>query len=170
MGVAKEQHNEYLRYQADLSRGYGAYLYVKSAATNTRGAVGQNANKQKRLMAMILNQLPQLSQSEWNRRCERLYASDSILGPEAVAWGLELIARVTPPGIDRNTVLEQMDNAKSAAHVMRKIRKGWQGFGVDDPIEIIYDLKTPVLARYNSEPILHCQTRAGSARMILYAP
>ena len=116
-------------------------------------------------MAMILNQLPQLSQSEWNRRCERLFASDSILGPEAVAWGLELIARVNPPGIDRNTVLEQMDNAKSAAHVMRKIRKGWQGFGVDDPMHIIYDIRTPVLPRYNSEPHFYTNSRA-----ILYVP
>ena len=105
-------------------------------------------------MAMLLNQLPQLSQSEWNRRCERLYASDSILGPEAIAWGLELIARVNPPGKERNAVLEQMDNAKTFAHVMRKIRKGWEGFGVDDPMHIIYDIRSPVLARYNSEPIL----------------
>ncbi len=125
----------------------------------------RNANKQKRLMATILNQLPQLSQSEWNRRCERLYASDSILGPEAVAWGLELIARVTPLGIERNAVLEQMDNAKSAAHVMRKIRKGWQGFGVDDPMHIIYDIRTPVLARYSSEPHFYTNSRA-----ILYVP
>ena len=129
----------------------------------------RNANKQKRLMAMILNQLPQLSQSEWNRRCERLYASDSILGPEAVAWGLELIARVNPPGMDRNIVLEQMDNAKSAAHVMRKIRKGWQGFGVDDPIDIIYDIRTPVLARYNNEPTLS-RALPGNGRRSLYVP
>ena len=47
MGVAKDQYIEYLRAQADLSRGYGAYLYAKSAATNTRGAVGQKCKQAK---------------------------------------------------------------------------------------------------------------------------
>ncbi len=62
-------------------------------------------------------------------------------------------------------MLEQMDIAKSFAHDMRKIRKGWQGFGVDDPKEIIYDIRTPVLARYNSEPTFYTNSRA-----ILYVP
>ena len=114
---------------------------------------------------MILGQLPQLSQSEWNQRCARLYASDSVYGPEAIAWGLQILATVNPPGIDRNTVLEQMDIAKGFAHDMRKIRKGWQGYGVDDPIVLIDEIRTPALARYNSEPSFRTNSRA-----ILYVP
>ena len=85
----------------------------------------KNASKQKRIMAMIIGRLPQLNQSEWSRRCAHIYASDAIEGPEAMAWGLKMIAAVNPPGMDRNMVLEEMDKAKSLAHAMRKVRKGW---------------------------------------------
>ncbi len=52
--------------------------------------------KQKRVMAMILGQIHLLSESEWERKCARLYASDAIEGPEAIARGLQMIATVNP--------------------------------------------------------------------------
>ena len=72
----------------------------------------KNASKQKRIMAMIIGLLPRLEQSEWSRRCAHIYASDAIKGPEAMAWGLNIIAALNPPGMDRNVVLEEMDKAK----------------------------------------------------------
>ncbi len=49
MGVAKDQYLEYLRVQAELSRGYGAYRYLnaQSAAKDTRGALGQKCEQAK---------------------------------------------------------------------------------------------------------------------------
>ena len=107
-------------------------------------------------MAMILRLLPQLSQSEWTRRCSQLYKTDSILGPEAVAWGLQMLAMIHSPGKDRVTILEQMDNAKNDAALMRKIRKGWLAFGYDDCWWVVHDKPVPQLARYNSEPHSLC--------------
>ena len=103
---------------------------------------------------MILRLLPQLSQSEWTKRCSQLYKTDSILGPEAVGWGLEMMAMIHPPGKDRVTILEQMDNAKNDAALMRRIRKGWQAFGYEDCWGVVHDKPVPQLARYNSEPEL----------------
>ena len=116
----------------------------------------KDCNKQKRCMAMILRLLPQLSQSEWARRCAQLYKTDSILGPEAVGWGLEMLAMIHPPGKDRVMILEQMDNAKNDAALMRKIRKGWLAFGYDDCWWVVHDKPVPQLARYNSEPHSLC--------------
>ena len=101
---------------------------------------------------MILRLLPQLSQSEWTKRCSQLYRTDSVLGPEAVAWGLEMMAMIHPPGKDRVTILEQMDKAKDDAAIMKQIRKGWQAFGVDDPWWVVHDKPVRQMARYNSEP------------------
>ena len=103
---------------------------------------------------MILRLLPQMTQSEWTRRCAQLYKTDSVDGPGAVAWGLEMMGMIHPPGKDRVTILEQMDNAKNDAALMRKIRKGWQQFGVEDCWWVVHDTPVPQLARYNSEPEL----------------
>ena len=80
--------------------------------------------------------------------------TDSILGPEPVAWGLEMMAMIHPPGKDRVTILEQMDNAKNDAALMRRIRKGWQAFGVEDCWWVVHDTPARSMARYNSEPII----------------
>ena len=47
MGVAKEQYIESLRVQAELSRGYDAYLYAQSAEKDTRGTLGQKCEQAK---------------------------------------------------------------------------------------------------------------------------
>ncbi len=49
MGVAKDQYIEYMRSQAELSRGYGAYQYLnaQSAAKDTRGTLGQKCEQAK---------------------------------------------------------------------------------------------------------------------------
>ena len=117
----------------------------------------KDCSKQKRCMAMILRLLPQLSQSEWTKRCSQLYRTDSVDGPEAVAWGLEMMGMIHPPGKDRVTILEQMDNAKNDAALMRKIRKGWQQFGVEDCWWVVHDTPVPQLARYHSEPSIQPQ-------------
>ena len=105
-------------------------------------------------MAMILLQLPQLSQSGWEKKCSILDRTDSVEGPEAVAWGLQMMATMCPPGADRVTILEQMDKARDDAANMKRIRKGWQEFGVDDPWWVVHDAPVRQMARYNSEPLL----------------
>ena len=119
----------------------------------------KDASKHKRCMAMILLQLPQLSQSEWEKRCSQLYRTDSVEGPEAVAWGLQIMAMLHPPGAGRVTILEQMDKARNDAAIMKQIRKGWQEFGVDDPWWVVHDKPVRQMARYNSEPVFKIQSQ-----------
>ena len=114
----------------------------------------KDADKHKRCMAMILRLMPQISQSEWTKRCAQLYRTDSVQGPEAVAWGLRMMAIIHPPGKDRVKILEQMDNARNDAAIMRKIRKGWQEYGYEDCWWVIHDKPERQMARYNSEPAL----------------
>ena len=73
------------------------------------------------------------------KRCSQLYRTDSVEGPEAVAWGLQMMAMMHPPGAGRVTILEQMDKARDDAGNMKRIRKGWQAFGVDDPWWVVHD-------------------------------
>ena len=115
----------------------------------------KDAGKHKRCMAMILL-TTRLTPSEFQRRCNQLYATDSVEGAEAVAWGLQQIATMTPSGKERNMILEQMDNARNDAAIMRKIRKGWKLFGEDDPWWVVHDKPVRALARYNSEPTVNC--------------
>ena len=113
--------------------------------------------KQRRLMAMILRQLHRMSQEDFRRRCSQLYTTDSVEGPEAVAWGLQMMAAIQPPGPDRMELLRQMDHCKNDAAVMRRIRNGWKLFGVEDPWWVVHDQPVPTLARYHSEPSLCVQ-------------
>ena len=40
-------------------------------------------------MALLLLQLHKLNQKQFTRRNKQLYSLDPILGPQAVAWGLQ---------------------------------------------------------------------------------
>ena len=101
---------------------------------------------------MILRLMPQISQSEWTKKCAQLYRTDSVQGPEAVAWGLRMMAMIHPPGKERRIILDQMDKAKNDAALMRKIRKGWQEYGYEDCWWVVHDKPERPMARYNSEP------------------
>ena len=116
--------------------------------------LSKDAGKHKKCMALILRLLPQMPQSEWERRCRQLYRTHSVEGPEAVAWGLKLMATIHPPGKDRITILEQMDQARNDAAIMRKIQKGWQQYGFEDPWWVVHHKPEKQLPRYHSEPIL----------------
>ncbi len=115
----------------------------------------RKATKQKRCMELLLRLLPKLTRHQFEYRLRQLYFTDSVDGPEAVAWGLQVMANRSPPGPDRRFFLEQMDSARNDAALMRKVRKGWQTFGVDDPWWVVHQPPLRQLARYNSEPMLH---------------
>ena len=99
-----------------------------------------------------------LTQKEFQRRMRQLYDTDSVEGPEAIAWGLQIMATLCEPGPGRIFLLEQMDNAKNDAALMKRIRKGWQAYGTD-PWSVVHDTPTKHMARYNSEPIMSVRTR-----------
>ena len=116
--------------------------------------LSKDAGKHKKCMALILRLLPQMPQSEFEKRCKQLYKTHSVDGPEAVAWGLKLMASIHPPGKDRITILEQMDQCRHDAAIMRKIQKGWQQYGFEDPWWVVHHKPEKQLPRFCSEPIL----------------
>ena len=114
----------------------------------------KEVSKQRKCMALLLRLLPAIQKKEFERRMRQLYATDSVAGPEAVAWGLRMMATKCEPGEQRRFFLEQMDIAKNDAATMRRIRKGWLQYGVTDPWWVVHHTESKQLPRYNSEPIL----------------
>ena len=115
-------------------------------------------------MAILLRLLPTIQKKEFERRMRQLYATDSVEGPEAVVWGLRMMATKCEPGEQRRFFLEQMDMAKNDAANMRRIKKGWLQYGVTDPWWVVHHsgyaggpdgrTESKQVPRYNSEPIL----------------
>ena len=116
--------------------------------------LSKDASKQRRCMAILLRLLPTIQKKEFARRMRQLYATDSVDGPEAVAWGLRMMATKCEPGEQRRFFLEQMDKARDDAAIMRRIRKGWLQYGVTDPWWVVHDTESKQMPRYYSEPIL----------------
>ena len=116
--------------------------------------LSKDASKQRRCMAILLRLLPTIQKKEFERRMRQLYATDSVEGPEAVAWGLRMMATKCEPGEQRRFFLEQMDMAKNDAANMRRIKKGWLQYGVTDPWWVVHHSESKQVPRYNSEPIL----------------
>ena len=116
-----------------------ALRYEHAMAVNSGSRMLQRCKQAKKCMAIILRLLPQLSPGEWERRCKQLYRTDQVEGPEAIAWGLKLMAEQMPAGAARIRCLNEMDKARNDAAVMRKIRRGWKLFGVDDPWWAVHD-------------------------------
>ena len=109
-------------------------------------------SKQKRLMALILLKMNTITKEQFEKRMAAVYSSDAVLGPLAIAFAMRAMATRYPPGKDRNFFLEQMDAAENDAAAMKRVRKGWQAFGVTDPWFVVYPEKQPWLPRYNSWP------------------
>ena len=115
----------------------------------------KDASKQKRIMALLLLQLHTMKKEEFERKMAAVYSSDAVSGPLAIAFAMRVMATRCPPGKDRNFFLEQMDAAQNDAAAMKRVRKGWQAFGVTDPWVVVHPEKQEWLPRYNSWPTLH---------------
>ena len=111
----------------------------------------------------LLALMPQLDEARWTKALKTLYRSERIEGPRAVSWLLNVLASQAPGGQDRLWLRAQADTAMEDSCQQRRLRKGWQQFGVDDPWWAVHDPpKAPWLARYNSEPCVKCATAAAA--------
>jgi hypothetical protein len=110
--------------------------------------------RQKRLMALLLCRIKKLNKKQFYKQLKSIYESESIEGPLAVAWGMNMMAIQTEPGQDRIFFLNEMDKCKADAHLMKKIKKGWVQYNVVDPWWVVHHKPEKQMARYNSEPII----------------
>ena len=88
------------------------------------------------------------------RAFKKLRQSCPVEGNRACSWLLNVMASQAPPGKDRIFLRDQADILMEDCCVSRKLRKGWQQFGVDDPWRVVHDPPKEWLPRYSSEPVL----------------
>ena len=108
-------------------------------------------NDAQALRAMI-NTLPQ---SDFEQRLHKIFVSDPLQGPLAVAWLCQQMMKACPRQ-DAPFWRSQIDACKHAARVGHKVRCGWEAYGMT-PYEVCMHrgyFRHPILPRYNSEPDL----------------
>ena len=71
-------------------------------------------------MALLLLQLHKLNQKQFTRRNKQLYSLDPILGPQAVAWGLQQMGEMAPKGKGRRFYYKEAEKALDDAALMKK--------------------------------------------------
>ena len=96
-----------------------------------------------------------LSRREWEQKLHKIFVSDPVQGPLAVAWMLQQLLKVSLRQ-DAPFWRSQIDACKQAARVGHQVRCGWEAYGMT-PYEVCMHrgyFRHPILPRYNSEPDL----------------
>ena len=103
----------------------------------------------------LLALISTLSRREWAQKLHKIFVSDPVQGPLAVAWLCQQIMKAcshqSSPFWRR-----QIDACKRAARVGHKVKRGWEAYGMT-PYEVCMHrgyFRNPLLPRYNSEPVL----------------
>ena len=108
--------------------------------------------KDAQALLAVINTLPQ---RDFEQRLHRIFVSDPVQGPLAVAWMLQQVLKVGLP-LDAPFWCSQIDACKQAARVGRKVRRGWEAYSMT-PYEACMHrgyCRDPILPGYNSEPDL----------------
>ena len=108
--------------------------------------------KDAQALLALINTLPQ---REWEKRLHAIFVRDPVQGPLAVAWMLQQMMKASTSQ-DASFWFEQIDACKHAARVGHRVRCGWEAYGMT-PYEVCMHrgyFRSPLLPRYNSEPVL----------------
>ena len=103
----------------------------------------------------LLALISTLSRREWEQKLHKIFVSDPVQGPLAVAWMLQQVLKASTRQ-DAPFWCSQIDACKQAARVGHKVRSGWEAYGMT-PYEVCMHRgysRRPILPRYNSEPDL----------------
>ena len=103
----------------------------------------------------LLALISTLSRREWEPKLHKIFVSDPVQGPLAVAWLCQHITKACPHQ-SAPFWRSQIDACKRAARVGHKVRCGWEAYGMT-PYEVCMHRgysRHPILPRYNSEPVL----------------
>ena len=108
--------------------------------------------KDAQALLALINTLPQ---TEWQQRLHKIFVSDPVQGPLAVAWMCQQMMKACP----RQSVSfwrSQIEACNRAARSGHKVRLGWEAYGMT-PWEVVHHrgfYRRPALPRYRSEPDL----------------
>ena len=137
-----------------------ARLQARLRAPRLHADASPELKKARALLALM----PKMDEARWTEAVKKLYRSERVEGPRATSWLLNVLAAQAPGGRERLWLRAQADNAMEEACQQRRLRKGWQQLGVDDPWWAVHDPpKAPWLARYNSEPCVKWPSCATAA-------
>ena len=103
----------------------------------------------------LLALISTLSRREWEQKLRKIFVSDPVQGPLAVAWMLHQVLKASTRQ-HAPFWRTQIDACKQAARVGHKVRCGWEAYGMT-PYEVCMHrgyFRHPILPRYNSEPDL----------------
>ena len=103
----------------------------------------------------LLALISTLSRREWEQKLHKIFVSDPIQWPLAVAWMLQQVFKASTRQGARFWC-SQIDACMHAARVGHKVRCGWEAYGMT-PYEVCMHRgysRHPILPRYNSEPVL----------------
>ena len=103
----------------------------------------------------LLALISTLSRREWEQKLHKIFVSDPVQGPLAVAWMLQQVLK-TSTRQDAPFWCSQIDACKQAARFGHKVRCGWEAYGMTPYAVCTHRgyFRHPVLPRYNSEPDL----------------
>ena len=96
-----------------------------------------------------------LSRREWEQKLHKIFVSDPVQGPLAVAWMLQQVRKASTRQ-DAPFWRGQIDACKQAARVGHKVRCGWEAYGMTSYEVCMHRgyFRHPIQPRYNSEPVL----------------
>ena len=103
----------------------------------------------------LLALISTLSRREWEQKLHKIFVSDPVQGPLAVAWMLQQMLEASTRQ-DAPFWRGQIDVCKHAARVGHRVRCGWETYGIS-PYEVCMHrgyFRHPLIPRYNSEPVL----------------
>ena len=108
--------------------------------------------KDAQALLALINTMPQ---REWEQKLHKIFVSDPVQGPLAVAWMLHQVLKASTRQ-HAPFWRSQIDACKQAARAGHKVRCGWEAYGMT-PYEVCMHrgyFRRPIIPRYNSEPVL----------------
>ena len=115
------------------------------------GSFAEMRKDAKALLALINT----LSRREWEQKLHKIFVSDPVQRPLAVAWMLHQVLKASTRQ-HAPFWRSQIDACKQAARAGHRVRCGWEAYGMT-PYEVCMHrgyFRHPILPRYNSEPVL----------------
>ena len=148
MGWAKAQYIEYLHAQAEQERRKALM------AVNPPGLLLKRLQQAKTVHGLTPNVTAPTQPVRMEKKVSATLPNGFSRGASSSGLGAPSDGYDAALGPRQKSDIEPDGCSKKDAAIMRRIRKGRQSFGVDDPWWVVHDKPQQSIARYHSEPSL----------------
>ena len=116
-------------------------------------ALHSGASPQLKQARALLALLPRLDEQQMTRAFHKLRQTCPVEGNRACSWLLNVLASQAPPGRDRIFLREQADIVMEDCCVSRRLREGWQQYGLPSVYDVLEHPSFPrQVPRFHSAP------------------